>query len=59
MKDWFDSEGWFFEDGVQDGRHFKAKINPEIKFYLVTIFWSFLVVFGKNDWHIIVAFSVL
>ena len=27
MKDWFDSEGWVIEDGVQDGRHFKAKIN--------------------------------
>ena len=27
MEDWFDSEGWIIEDGVQDGRHFKAKIN--------------------------------
>ena len=27
MKDWLDSEGKIIEDGVQDGRHFKAKFN--------------------------------
>ena len=27
MKDWFNLEGWTIEDGVQDGRHLKAKFN--------------------------------
>ena len=27
MKDWFNLEGLIIEDGVQDGRHLKAKFN--------------------------------
>ena len=27
MKDWFHLEGRIIEDGVQDGRHLKAKSN--------------------------------
>ena len=38
MKDWFDSEERIIENGVQDGRHFKAKFNLKLNFWLVTIF---------------------
>ena len=38
MEHWLSSEGWNIQDGVQDGRHFKAKFNLKSKSQLISIF---------------------
>ena len=42
MENWFGSEGSNIQDGVQDGRHFKAKFN------LITVNNHFLIVFNSG-----------
>ena len=42
MENWFGSEGSNILDGVQDGNHFKAKIN------LITVNNYFLIVFNSG-----------